>query len=634
MLLLIVTLPCVVPNLPAGYSAANPDANHYDAGVAYDAAGLAERSIDAFRSQCNFQKTVVACTNLGVAYYRAKRYELAHWALNDADAMDPGNALVARNMELLLKSYSPSRLPPAAAKSVPSSVPPSGSPRAPPPPLRRSEGLSSTAPKKNAASSETTSGSKASAQGALASAAVRAAFDGLRDTLPFPAPEVVPSGASAIRACLVYLATHDQYVAAVESSLATVQRHFFTHHRLYPVLVFITSAVSEAQKQSLTSAFPAVDVRFVIITTPSSLCPDKARGVCWHDEATAGSPLPPDWKTCKVDLDGTPGQGPFPDGYVHMGGFFLYELFTHESLKAFDFIWRLDSDLLLLAPVHRDPFVQLDATPTTLFLRPDKLAFVDSHCLPIGLRATVASTAAVLKAVHKKTRDPVTGEASGGEASGGKASGGERGRGEHGALEIDISRLNGVVEGQAWEGCTAAMRLSFFRSRSFLQVAKAVYLHRDRFRHRWSEQVFFPLALAALAPTDAVADLDIVTAGCHGDHPGALEAAMGRLHCENGQSHAGMAWMARALNASATSPQAPQHVYHTIYAANYGACSIDHVDSVVRSASELLIYAHAHANTAASRSTATQNLRALAQKLQMLATSVGQAASNLNRVAP
>ena len=56
--------------------------------------------------------------------------------------------------------------------------------------------------------------------------------------------------------------------------------------------------------------------------------------------------------------------------------------------------------MLLLAPVHHDPFARLAATPHTLFLRPDKLSFVDARCLPIGLRATVASTAAVLKECH------------------------------------------------------------------------------------------------------------------------------------------------------------------------------------------------------------------------------------------
>jgi len=290
---------------------------------------------------------------------------------------------------------------------------------------------------------------------------------------------------------------------------------------------------------------------------------------------------------------------------VHMGGFFLYELFQHASLNAFEYMWRLDSDLLLLAPVHRDPFVQLEAAPRQHFLRPDANVFIDSSCLPLGLKATVSSTMAALMAARNTSADTVNGDS---------------------MLVAYATRLRSVIDGQAWEGCTAALRLSFFRSKPYLTVARAVYAHRDRFRHRWSEQVFFPLALAALAPPDAVSSLDVITAGCHGDHPGAMEAAMGRMYCEHGLLHTGMGWMARALNASATTPPDPLHIYHTIYAANYGACAIDYIDHVAVSASELLIYAHAHASHTRSRDTAVRNLKALAARLQILASSVGRAA--------
>ena len=187
---------------------------------------------------------------------------------------------------------------------------------------------------------------------------------------------------------------------------------------------------------------------------------------------------------------------------------------------------------------------------------------------------------------------------------------------------------------QAWEGCIAVMRLSFFRGADYGAIARAIYVDPDRFRHRWSEQVFFPLVLAALGGhvggieddasgiSPVVGDLDVRTAGCHGDHPGALEQAVGRLHCEMGQTHEGLRWMAAAVNLSAVPLTSPDQHYHAIYAANMAVCALEHVKSVVTASSAALQYARQHSQTPIGRAKAEANLRALTQTLTQLGQQV------------
>jgi hypothetical protein len=96
-----------VPGLPRGYLL-DPMANHHDAGIAYDSAGLTDEAIKSFRKLCQLDRSEASCTNVGIALYRAKRFEAAYEAFVFAERLEPGSPLVARNMELLLQSYTPS----------------------------------------------------------------------------------------------------------------------------------------------------------------------------------------------------------------------------------------------------------------------------------------------------------------------------------------------------------------------------------------------------------------------------------------------------------------------------------------------------------------------------------------------
>ena len=117
-------------------------------------------------------------------------------------------------------------------------------------------------------------------------------------------------------------------------------------------------------------------------------------------------------------------------------------------------------------------------------------------------------------------------------------------------------------------------------------------------------------------------DLDVKTAGCHGDHPGALEQAVGRLHCEMGQTHEGLRWMAVAVNLSAVPLTSPNQHYHAIYAANMAVCALNHVKSVATASSAALQYARQHSQTPNGRAMAEANLRALARTLTELGRQV------------
>ena len=127
---------------------------------------------------------------------------------------------------------------------------------------------------------------------------VRSAFEMLlQPEPPFPPPTVRASSLPRPKGCLVYLATHDEYVDAVAESLRTVERFFFAHHGRYPVLVFVTDAVSGAARERLLASSSEVDLSFVDHPMPSSLCPDPAGGVCWHN---ASLEVPDGWLTCKT----------------------------------------------------------------------------------------------------------------------------------------------------------------------------------------------------------------------------------------------------------------------------------------------------------------------------------------------
>ena len=195
--------------------------------------------------------------------------------------------------------------------------------------------------------------------------------------------------------------------------------------------------------------------------------------------------------------------------------------------------------MLFLAPVRVDPFAQLKASPKMMFLR-DDAGLLDHGCLPIGLKEFVAAFLG-----EKRT-----------------------------FAEGGMARLEAVPNGKTWEGCIGVGRLSFFRSAAYLELGKHVFDAPERWRHRWSEQVFYPLALAALAGEGALGDLEVVTAGCHGDYPGSRGKTLGRMHCENGRRLSGLVQLADAVQQSGAA--LPQHIdTHSANANNFGACSLE-----------------------------------------------------------
>jgi len=46
----------------------------------------------------------------------------------------------------------------------------------------------------------------------------------------------------------------------------------------------------------------------------------------------------------------------FPVGYRHMCRWYAGLIFQHEALQGYDYVWRLDTDSFILAPIEHDPF--------------------------------------------------------------------------------------------------------------------------------------------------------------------------------------------------------------------------------------------------------------------------------------
>ena len=117
------------------------------------------------------------------------------------------------------------------------------------------------------------------------------------------------------------------------TSLTSVRTHYFDVHARTPVIVVVSSAASAEAKAALLDAHADLDVRVVEHEWPSSYCPLPG-SLCWLPPGTAA---PDDWKVCKTARpagrawDGSSrglmrGMGGWADSYVHMGGFFFYEV--------------------------------------------------------------------------------------------------------------------------------------------------------------------------------------------------------------------------------------------------------------------------------------------------------------------
>ena len=180
----------------------------------------------------------------------------------------------------------------------------------------------------------------------------------------------------------------------------------------------------------------------------------------------------------------------------------------------------------------------------------------------------------------------------------------------------------------ASQGCIAAGRLSFFRSQAYLALARHVFGRPERWHHRWSEQTLFPLALAALAPGGAAAlgDLELISAGCHGDKTGVVSNAVGRRLCEAGRTRSGVGHFAEAIESHLTNgwPRLPSHGADSgPHAVNFGVCAAELLSTVGTATSAVL--AQAAISEPASRQPALANLRQLRSRVAELAREVDAA---------
>jgi len=87
--------------VPKGYRLDDQSANHNSVARSLADAGRMKEAIESFRAACRFTHDAVAYMNLGVALMRDGSLGAAHRALSEAARRDPGNDLVAENMDSL-----------------------------------------------------------------------------------------------------------------------------------------------------------------------------------------------------------------------------------------------------------------------------------------------------------------------------------------------------------------------------------------------------------------------------------------------------------------------------------------------------------------------------------------------------
>ena len=281
---------------------------------------------------------------------------------------------------------------------------------------------------------------------------------------------------------IVYLCCADE--AEVEDLRRSVRLLYvhFNRRRNYPVLIFhdmltprhmatlraealhardaddaTAAADADAADSRAASELAALDMRFVdldptVFSLPSHLPADVVAAIPRYVR----------------------GYGM---GYRHMCRFFSGPLFRHAALRAYEFVWRLDSDSFLLGAPLQDPFEQMarhNASYAWLHAYRDEQAFVT------GLWG--AAHAHLL------------------------------------ARGVDEQRVHDwVPEARKWfetPMCFATnffvARVSWFASEAYTAFFDALDRHGGFYTYRWGDACVHMLAVAALLPREAVLRLSTV----------------------------------------------------------------------------------------------------------------------------
>ena len=259
------------------------------------------------------------------------------------------------------------------------------------------------------------------------------------------------------KGCMVFLMYGDtKYAHELAATLPSLDRYFLDRHR-YPIVIFHSPNFARAERCNATHSASYLDL--IRAHTKSEVIFEEV-SPDFRPEMRAKYGERGPKSTCTYRK--------YPLGYYHMCRFFNYLMFHSQTLKQFEYVWRMDGNIALSRPITCDPFAVLRDTRALYgFYRWD-------HQEPKGCTGPIREW------------------------------GFEYAK-QHGFTPAHLDRVGSPERGpRLYLGAWGVFKWSFFTSQSWLDFIETVDVKGFVYHHRLGEQVLYAHALGLLVPAEAL----------------------------------------------------------------------------------------------------------------------------------